>query len=162
MHDNVETIPHGYTMVTPWMVTHDTAALMDFLREAFGAEEEGLINGPDGRITHAEMRIGDAMVMMFDAPADWPLTPSFLRLYVKDADATVYKAINAGATLVTKVTHLGFGDRVGRVRDPLGNIYWIQQRVENVSGEEMLRRWDSPKWAEANAYVQNTLKKVRF
>ena len=89
MHDNVETIPHGYTMVTPWMVTHDTAALMDFLREAFGAEEEGLINGPDGRITHAEMRIGDAMVMMFDAPADWPLTPSFLRLYVKDADATV-------------------------------------------------------------------------
>jgi PhnB protein len=156
----VKPIPEGYTSVTPWVVGEDTAGLMKFMEDAFGAEEESRILTPEGRIGHAEMRIGNAMVMMFDAPDGWPATPAFLRLYVEDADATMYAAINAGATLITKVTLLSFGDRVGRVRDPFGNVYWIQQRVENVGGEEMLRRWDSPKWQEAMAYVQSSLKKA--
>jgi uncharacterized glyoxalase superfamily protein PhnB len=160
MGADIKPIPDGYTAVTPWIIGDDTAGLMEFLKEAFGAEEEGLINGPDGRITHAEMRIGNAMVLMFDAPAGWPPTPAFLRLYVEDADATLLACIKAGATMITKQTPLAFGDRVGRVRDPFGNVYWLQQRVENIGGEEMLRRWDSPKWAEAMAYVQSSLKKA--
>src|SRR5689334_14531274 len=141
MQDAIAIVPPGYTSVTPWIIGSDTAGLMDFLQRAFGAEEEGRISGPDGRITHAEMRIGDAIVLMFDAPKGWPPTPAFLRLFVKSADATMQRAIKAGATLVTEVTHLGFGDKVGRVRDPFGNVYWIQQRVENVTGEELARRW---------------------
>ena len=103
------------------------------------------------------MRIGDAMVMMFDVP-DWPRTPSFLRLYVEDADKAFDAAVAAGATPVTRVTHLAFGDRVGRVRDPFGNLYWIQTHVEDLSEDEMNRRWTDPEWAERMAYVQSSLK----
>ncbi|MBM3507733.1 MAG: VOC family protein [Alphaproteobacteria bacterium] len=156
----IKPIPDGYTSVTPWIIGEDTAGLMEFLKVAFDAEEEGLINGPDGRISHAEMRIGNAMVMMFDAPEGWPPTPGFLRLYVEDVEATLQRAVRAGAEVVTRVTLLGFGDKVGRVRDPFGNAYWIQQRVENVSGEEMLRRWDNPKWQDAMAYLQGALAKA--
>ncbi len=160
MQDAVQPIPEGYTAVTPWIIGADTAGLMDFLQQAFGAEEESRNAGPDGRIAHAEMRIGNAIVLMFDAPGGWPPTPCFLRLFVEDAEATVQRAVKAGATLITRVTHLAFGDRVGHVRDPFGNVYWLQQRVENVAGQEMLRRWDSPKWAEAMNYVQSSLAKA--
>ncbi|MFD6171159.1 VOC family protein [Streptomyces coeruleorubidus] len=80
--------------------------------------------------------------------------PAFLRLYVEDADAAHRRAVAAGGTSVTEVTHLFFGDRIGRVRDPLGNLWWLQTRVEDVSPEEMERRLGDPKWAEAMAYVQ--------
>src|SRR5262245_11268585 len=125
--DAVETIPEGYTAVTPWIVGNDTAGLMDFLRQAFGAEEDALINGPDGRISHAEMRVGNAMVLMFDAPEGWPPTPAFLRLFVENVDATLQSAVKAGATMITRPTLLAFGDKVARVRDPFGNVYWLQQ-----------------------------------
>src|SRR5688572_25760500 len=145
--------PPGYTTITPWIIGQDTAGLMDWLKRALDAVEVSRLVGPDGRIGHAEMRIGDAMVMMFDARPHWPPTPAFLRLYVEDADAVFAQAVAAGRTSVTKVTHLAFGDRVGRVRDSFGNLYWIQTRVEDVSEEEMNRRWSDPKWAEAMAYV---------
>ena len=94
--------------------------------------------------------------MMFDAPKNqpWPETPAFIRLYLPDADATYAQAIAAGAVSVTEVTHLAFGDRVGRVRDPFGNLWWLQTRVENVSEDEMTRRWSDPKWMKAMEYVQ--------
>lgn len=146
--------PDGYTAVTPWIIGHDTAGLMDWLKRAFGAEELARLTGPDGRIGHAEMRIGDAIVMMFDAKPEWPATPAFLRLYAEDSDATFAQAVRAGGTAVTNVTHLAFGDRVGRVRDPFGNLYWIQTHIEDVSADEMNRRWTDPKWAERMAYVE--------
>jgi PhnB protein len=145
--------PQGYTTITPWIIGQDTAGLMDWLMRAFDAVEVSRLVGPDGRIGHAEMRIGDAMVMMFDARPHWPSTPAFLRLYVDDADKVFEQAVAAGGTPVTNVTHLAFGDRVGRVRDPFSNLYWLQTRVEEVSEEEMNRRWTDPKWAEAMAYV---------
>ncbi len=161
MQDAIETVPSGYTTVTPWIIGQDTAGLMDFLTRAFGAEEEGRITNPEGRIAHAEMRIGTAMVLMFDAPDGWSPTPAFLRLYVRSAEASVLRAVQAGATLVTQVTHLGFGDKVGRVRDPFGNVYWIQQRVENVTGEELANRWSEPKWLDATHYVERSLAKLK-
>ena len=114
--------PEGYTTVTPWIIGHDTAGLMDWLTRAFDAVEVSRLVGPDGRIGHAEMQMGDAMVMMFDARPHWPPTPAFLRLYVPDADAVFAQAVAAGGATVTNVTHLAFGDRVGRVRDPFGKL----------------------------------------
>ncbi|WP_196258439.1 VOC family protein [Pelagibacterium limicola] len=148
--------PQGYTDVTPWIISQDTAGLMDFLNRAFGAEELSRLADEDGVIGHAEMRIGDAIVMMFDMP-DWPKMPAFLRLYVEDAEKVFNRAVAAGAMPVTRVTHLAFGDRVGRVRDAYGNIYWIQTRIEDVSEEEMNRRWTDPEWAARMAYVQMSL-----
>jgi hypothetical protein len=83
----------------------------------------------DGSIGHAEIRIGDSVVMMFDGRANWPDLPAFLRLYVVNGDAVFARAIDAGAEPVTEMTELAWGDRVGRVRDPQGNVWWIQDRI---------------------------------
>lgn len=147
-------VPDGYTTVTPWLISPDTPRLIEYVTSAFGATELSRLTGPDGRVQHAEVRIGDAVVMMFDAPPGWPPTPGFLRLYVQDADDVHRRAVESGGTSVTEVTHLFFGDRVGRVRDPLGNVWWIQARVEEVSPEEMQRRLGDPVFTEAMRYVQ--------
>jgi PhnB protein len=148
-------IPDGYTTVTPWIISQDTDGLMAWLTAAFDAEEVSRLADENGVIGHAEMRIGNAMVMMFDARPDWPPTPAFLRLYVEDADAVHRQAVAAGGTSVTEVTHLLFGDRVGRVRDPFGNLYWIQTRIEEVTEEEMLARLSDPEFTKAMEYVQS-------
>ena len=145
MPNAVPATPAGYTAVTPWIITGDTARLLDFLSTAFGAEELARVANADGSIGHAEARIGNAIVMAFDAPPDWPPTPAFIRLFVEDSDTTFAAAIKAGATEITRVTHLAFGDRVGRVRDPFGNIWWLQTHIEDVSPEEMAARWGDPK-----------------
>lgn len=152
----IKPIPDGYGTVTPWIIGRDTAGLMDFLTRAFDAVDLGRVTSEDGSIGHAEMRIGASIVMMFDAPrnSNWPDTPAFLRLYLPDTDATFARAVREGATPITNVTHLAWGDRVARVRDPYGNLWWMQTRVEIVSEEEAARRWSEPKWAEAMAYVQ--------
>ncbi|MFB7835816.1 MULTISPECIES: VOC family protein [unclassified Streptomyces] len=152
---SVNSVPQGYHTVTPWIISRDTVRLIAFLREAFGAEELSCLTGEDGSVQHAEVRIGDSVVMMFDARPEWPATPGFLRLYVDDADAVHRRAVAAGGTSVTEVTHLFFGDRVGRVRDPLGNLYWIHTRVEEVSPEEMERRLGDPEFVKAMEYVQS-------
>jgi PhnB protein len=150
-------IPDGYTAVTPWIISRDTAGLIEYVRDAFDAEELARVVGEDGSIGHAEFRIGDAIVMGFDAKPHWPDTPAFLRLYVDDADETFRRAVGAGGTPVTEVTHLFWGDRVGRVRDPFGNLWWIQARVEDVDEAEMNRRMTDPTWIERMAYVQSSL-----
>lgn len=150
------TIPDGYGTVTPWVISPDTARLIDFTRDAFGAVELARVAGADGGIGHAEVRIGDSVVMMFDSRPGWPATPAFLRLYVPDADVAYERALAAGATSVTEVTGLFFGDRVGRVRDPLGNIWWIQAHVEDVDPAELARRPEEPAAAEALRYVETS------
>ncbi|MDP9843127.1 VOC family protein [Streptosporangium lutulentum] len=149
----VKAVPDGYATVTPWLISTDTAKLMEYVKEAFDAEEIVRLVGDDGGIGHAEVRIGDSMVMMFDAKPDWPPTPGFLRLYVQDADTVHRRAVAAGGTSVTEVTHLLFGDRVGRVRDPLGNLWWIQTRIEDVTPEQMQQRFGDPTFVKAMEYV---------
>jgi PhnB protein len=141
---NATAAPPGYAAVTPWIISRDTARLIEFTKDAFGARELGRVPGPDGRIGHAEVRIADSVVMMFDAGDGWPDTPAFLRLYVADADEVYQRAIAAGAVPVTAVTGLFFGDRVGRIRDPLGNIWWLQAHVEDVDPAELTRRPADP------------------
>ncbi|MCA2223988.1 VOC family protein [Nonomuraea aurantiaca] len=148
-------VPEGYTTVTPFVACRDTARFIAYVKEAFAAEELGRVTDEEGRIGHAEVRIGDAVVMMFDAVPDWPPTPAFLRLYVDDADAVHRQAVAAGGTSVTEVTHLYWGDKVGRVRDPLGNLWWIQTRVEEVGPEELEARLSDPVFVKAMEYVQS-------
>ena len=127
-------------------------------KAAFGAQELARIPGPDGTsIGHAEVRIGDSVVMMFDARDGWPATPAFLRLYLPDAALTYQRALAAGATSVTEVTALFFGDRVGRVRDPQGNIWWLQSHDEDVDPAELASRPQEPAAAEALRYVETSL-----
>lgn len=155
----VQPIPEGYHMVTPWLIVKNAANLINFLKEAFEAEEtEGSrFYNEDGTIGHAEVRIGDSVVMMFDAKEAWPPTPSFLRLYVEDGDDVYQRALQAGAASVTEMTELFFGDRVGRVRDPWGNIWWLQERIEDVAPDEMARRAGDQKYTDAMRYVQDSL-----
>jgi PhnB protein len=148
----VQPVPEGYATVTPWVISRDTARLLDFVRDAFDAVELARVEY-GGAIGHAEVRIGDSVVMMFDGRSDWPDTPGFLRLYVEDADATFRQALEAGATPVTEVTELFFGDRVGRVRDPLGNLWWIQTRVVDLTPEELEIRSQQPEFVAAMEYV---------
>ena len=148
-------IPDGYGTVTPWVVTRDTRRLMEFIKDAFDAEELSRIEVEGGAIGHAEARIGDSIIMMFDSP--FPVaTPGLLRLYVEDADASFRRAVAAGATPVTRLTELAWGDRVGRVRDPLGNIWWIQERLEEPTPEEIAARFTDPTFTQAMEYVRST------
>jgi uncharacterized glyoxalase superfamily protein PhnB len=155
----IRPIPEGYHMVTAWIIVKDAAKFIDFLQEAFGAKEtEGSrVYNQDGTIGHAEVRMGDTVVMMFDAKEEWPPTPSFFRLYVEDGDAVYQRALEAGGTSVTEMTELFFGDRVGRVRDPWGNIWWIQERLEDVDFAEMMKRAGEQTAIEAMRYVQESL-----
>jgi PhnB protein len=109
----------------------------------------------DGGIGHAEVRIGDSVVMMFDAKADWPETPAFLRFYVEDCDAVYQQALKAGAISVTKPTNMPWGDRVCRVGDPFGNLWWIMTRIEDVSPEEEEKRYGQKEYMDAMQYVQS-------
>src|SRR5690349_5024875 len=111
----VPPIPDGCASVMPWIISQDTARLLEFLKDAFGAQELSRIYHADGTIVHAEARIGDSIVGGFDSKEGWPKTPCFLRLYVENADAVYQQALAAGAISVTEMTSLVWGDRGGRV-----------------------------------------------
>lgn len=113
--------------------------------------------GPDNRIGHVEVEIGDAVVMMFDAGPDWPPTPSHLRVYVADVDDATDRAVTAGARVVTKPTELAFGERVARVRDHQGHLWWIHEHFEDVDPADIATRFADPVAQQAMAYVQDSL-----
>ena len=151
-------VPEGYHTITPWIIVRGAAELLDYVKEAFGAEETARVYNEDGTIGHAEVRIGDSMAMMFDAKEEWPDTLSFLRLYVEDGDAVHRRALDAGSISVTEMTNLFFGDRIGRVRDPQGNVWWIQTRLEDVvNPEEQSRRAEEQTYIDATRQVQESL-----
>ena len=152
--------PNGYHSITSWVIANDTAGLIRFMKEAFDAEEipGTRFYNSDGSIGHVEVRIGDAVVMMFDSKENWPATPAFLRLYVTDADEVWRRAVEAGAVSVTEVASHFFGDRIGRVRDPAGNVWWIQTHDEDVGREEMGRRINGTnEFTEAMREAQESL-----
>jgi PhnB protein len=151
------TAPPGYTTVAPWIVTPDTGKLLEFVKAVFGGVELGRVPLEDGSIGHAEIRVGDTVVLAFDRRDGWPAMPSLLRVFVDDADAAVERAVAAGAGVVTAPATQAFGQRGGRVRDPFGNIWWISAVVEDVPVEVGLRRLGEPRYAEAMRDAQETL-----
>ena len=148
--------PENYGTVDPYIVVRGVEKFIVFLESAFDADLELKVPNPDGGIGHAEVRICDSVLLMFDAQKEWPDTPAFLRIYVKDADEAFAKALKAGATEVTKLMDGFTGERGGRVRDPLGNVWWIQTRLENVSFEEMRKRSGEQKYIDAMKIAQGT------
>jgi uncharacterized glyoxalase superfamily protein PhnB len=136
----VKPIPDGYHTVTPYLVVEGAAKLIDFLKQAFGAEEIFRMPGPGGQIGHAEVRIGDSVIMMSDATAEYRPMPSMIHLYVNDADAFYKRALQAGATSLREPADQFYGDRTAGVKDPVGNQWYIATHKEDVSFEELEKR----------------------
>lgn len=152
-------VPDRYSRVDPWVISADTDAEITFLGAAFGAQETpgSRMLGPDGRIGHVEVELGEAVIMLFDAQPEWPSTPAHLRVYVDDAQDAFGRAVAAGARAITRPTHLAFGEFVSRVRDPQGHLWWIHEHVEDVPAADLGPRFDDPAAQAAMAYVQQSL-----
>ena len=133
-------IPEGYHSVTPFLVAQGAARLIDFLKQAFDAQELERVPGPGGTVRHAELKIGDSRIMISEASGEAPPMPTTLYLYVKDMDEFYRRAVGAGATSVREPVNQFYGDRNATVRDPAGNQWLIATHVEDVSTEEMQRR----------------------
>ena len=144
----VKPIPEGYHSVTPYLVVDGGARAIEFYKQAFGATEVFRMDGPDGRVAHAEIKIGDSHVMLGDespetgtrGPQSFGGSPVSLMLYVEDVDATVSRAVDAGAELTRPVANQFYGDRTGGVKDPFGHAWYIATHVEDVPFDELQKR----------------------
>jgi PhnB protein len=143
-------IPDNYRRVTPALVVRGAAKALEFYTEVFGATERMRYPGPGGTIAHAEIEIGDSVVMVEDEspvmgttapPAGGvPGSPTSLFVYVPDADATVKRAVELGATVQRPVQDQFYGDRDGSIVDPFGHVWTVATHVEDVPHEELMRR----------------------
>ena len=140
MAKQVPAIPKGYHTVTPNLVVDGADRAIDFYKKALGAEEIMRFPGPDGKIMHAEIRIGDSVVMVGGASPQWPAVPAALHIYVQDVDATYRAAIDAGARSVSAPETKPYGDRSGYVTDACGTMWFISTHVEDVPADELARR----------------------
>ena len=144
----VAPIPQGYHTVTAYLIIDDAARAIDFYRKAFGAEELFRFPMPDGKLGHAEIRIGDSIVMLADAmegfrdPHAIGGTPVSFMIYVTDVDRIFAQAIAAGAKELRPVQNQFYGDRMGTLSDPFGHVWSIATHVEDVSPEELSARHD--------------------
>jgi PhnB protein len=144
----VKPIPEGYRSVTPYLALDDAAAAIEYYKKAFGAKERARMEVPGGKIGHAELEIGDSIVMLSDAlpqfttkpPKELGGTSASVMLYVEDVDAVVKQAVDAGAAIDVEVADQFWGDRFGSVQDPFGHLWTIATHVEDVPPEEMAGR----------------------
>ncbi len=147
----VQPIPQGYHSVTPYLVVNDAARAIDFYRRAFGAKEIMHMNGPNGKIMHAELRIGDSMLMLADEmPGTGCRSPKSLGgssvgifLYVENVDAVFNQAVSAGAKTEMPLNDMFWGDRYGKLTDPFGHSWSLATHKEDVAPEEMKKRMDN-------------------
>jgi PhnB protein len=141
-------IPEGYNTVSPYLAVDDAEAAIDYYKKAFGAEETVRMNGPDDKIGHAELKIGDSHVMLSDPfpqsttkpPKELGGTTGSIFMYVEDVDAVVQQAVDAGASVTMEVQDMFWGDRFGSITDPFGHTWSIATHVEDVPPEEMEER----------------------
>jgi len=144
----VEPVPAEYPGVTPYLSVNDAVAAIEFYKQGFGATEVMRLPGPDGKLGHAEIKIGDALVMLADEfPEYGNLSPRTLggsavrlHLYVEDVDAFFDKAVAAGAKVLIPLANQFYGDRSGRLEDPFGHVWLVSTHIEDVAPEEMQRR----------------------
>ena len=144
----VKSIPEGYHSVTPYLSIKGAAAAMEFYERAFNAEEIFRLIAPDGKIGHAEIKIGDSPIMLADAcdqgafrpPAELSGTSIGMHVYVKDVDALFAQAIKAGAKAVRPVQDQFYGDRTGTLEDPYGHVWFLATHKEDLTPDEIHRR----------------------
>jgi len=133
-------LPYGLQTVTPYLIVKNAQALLDFVTKVFDAKQRELFQDPDGRIGHAEVTLGDSVIMLSDKPPHLDAMPASLYVYVDDTDARYKRALGAGAVSVMEPADQFYGDRNAGVIDPTGNLWWIATHVEDVSQEELARR----------------------
>ena len=133
-------IPAGYHTVTPYLAVPDAQSLIDFTVKVFNAKEREIIRKPDGQIRHAEVRIGDSIIMLGTTSSTYGNATATLYVYVDDADATYQKALAAGATSISEPANQFYGDRHAGVKDANGISWWIATHIEEVAPEELARR----------------------
>jgi PhnB protein len=144
----VKPVPDGYGTVTPYITLSEAAKAIAFYKKAFGAVEEHRFEGPEGKIGHAEIRIGNSKIMLADEFPEMGCksaktlggSPSMLYLYVDDVDAFCAKAVEAGAKIIDPVKDQFYGDRSGGLEDPFGNRWYVATHVEDVPEAELSRR----------------------
>jgi PhnB protein len=151
MPKSKEPVPKGYHTVTHALVVDDAAKALEFYAKALGAKERMRTPGPNGSVLHAEIEIGDSVIMISDefpmseikAPKSLGGTTAAVWLYVPDADAAFKRAVAAGAKVTQEIQDMFWGDRFGSVTDPFGHTWSIASHVEDVSPAEMDRRRDA-------------------
>src|SRR5882672_10933762 len=136
----VKTVPDGYHSVNLFLIVEGAEKLIQFLKQAFGGKVEESVKGPDGRVAHAELTVGDSIIMMADATPKYGATSVHLRVYLENVDLPFKRALEAGASSIQEPADQFYGDRTAGVMDPTGNYWWIAQLVEDVSQEELGRR----------------------
>ena len=147
---SVPAIPKGYHTITPFMTVRDAARAIEFYKQAFGAKERGVMKGPEGKVMHAELAIGDSIVMLADEfPEFGSLSPQStggsgmgLHIYIEDVDSAFDRAVKAGAMVEMPVADMFWGDRYGKLRDPFGHKWSIGTHKADLSMEEMKKGMD--------------------
>ena len=147
MASRIKEIPKGFHTVTPYLTVSDSARAIDFYKGAFGAEELSRLNSPDGKVAHAEIKIGDSIIMLSDEMPGWGRSPQSLGgtavdifLYVPDVDRIFNQAVAAGAKIAMPVSDTFWGDRYGRVTDPFGHSWSLATHKEDVPADELRKR----------------------
>jgi PhnB protein len=144
----VKKVPDGHSRVSPYLIVAGAERALEFYKQAFGAVELFRHGAPDGKIGHAEIRIGDTVIMLADefpghdayAPTKFGGSPVSLHLYTEDVDAVAAKAIAAGAKVKRPVADQFYGDRLGTFQDPFGHTWHVYTHIEDVSPDELDRR----------------------
>jgi PhnB protein len=144
----VQPVPEGYHTVTPYLAVDDAQVAIDFYGRAFGAKERTRMAAPDGKVAHAELEIGDSVVMLSDPFPQFSAKPpkelggnsANVMLYVENVDEFVQQAVDAGATVTTPIEDQFWGDRYGAITDPFGHTWLVATHVEDVPPEEMAER----------------------
>ncbi|MEA2277312.1 MAG: PhnB protein [Solirubrobacteraceae bacterium] len=145
---HVRPIPEGYHTVTPFLAVDDASAAIEFYERAFGARERARIPMPDGKVAHAELELGDSVIMLADPfpqaatrpPKELGGTTVGVFLYVEDVDGFVQRAVDAGATVTMAPEDMFWGDRFGQLTDPFGHQWQVATHIEDVPPEEMATR----------------------
>ena len=148
MAGKVKPVPDGYHTATPYLIVKGAAKALEFYKQAFGAAELERMEMPDGKIAHAEIKIGDSIIMLGDeapqhgtrSPQSLGGSPCGLYLYVEDVDETFDRAVTAGATVTMAVKDQFYGDRNGSLVDPFGHTWYVATRKENLSMDEIRQR----------------------
>jgi uncharacterized glyoxalase superfamily protein PhnB len=156
---SVKPIPEGYHTLTPFLTVRNALRAIEFYKQAFGAQERGVAKGPDGKVMHAELKIGDSVIMLSDefpefgtlSPQSVGGSPMGLHIYTENVDAAFDRAVKAGAQVEMPVMDQFWGDRYGKLKDPFGHKWSIATHVKDMSADEMKRSMD-----DAMAKMQKT------
>ena len=140
---SIKHIPEGYTTITPYLIVDGAEKLIEFIETVFDGEVVMKMPSENGKIAHAEVKIGNSMLMLADSGEEWKPTQAMLHSYVENTDEVFQKALDAGATSIKEPADQFYGDRSSAVKDAFGNFWGISTHLEEVSEEEMQRRMEA-------------------